>query len=84
MNVSLTPELERLIRDKVASGEYVSESEVVSEALRLLVLQDQRYQRKVEALQAKIQQGIDDLDAGRASPIDEAFTRLRARRERLE
>ncbi len=84
MNLSLTPELESLIRGKVESGEYASESEVVSEALRLLALQDQRYQRKVEALQAKIQQGIDDLDQGRHSPIDEVFARLRARREGLE
>lgn len=37
MNVSLTPELEQYIRRKVSSGLYSNASEVVREALRLLV-----------------------------------------------
>jgi antitoxin ParD1/3/4 len=40
MNVSLTPDLERFIREKVGSGLYNSASEVVREALRLLVARD--------------------------------------------
>jgi len=42
MNVSLTPDLERFVRDKVDSGLYNSASEVVREALRLLVARDER------------------------------------------
>jgi hypothetical protein len=37
MNVSLTPELEKYIRRKVASGFYNNASEVIREALRLLL-----------------------------------------------
>ena len=40
MNVSLTPKLEGFIRKKVSSGLYNNASEVVREALRLLVRQD--------------------------------------------
>lgn len=40
MNVSLTPDLERFVREKVESGLYNSASEVVREALRLLVDHD--------------------------------------------
>jgi antitoxin ParD1/3/4 len=36
MNVSLTPELEAMIRQQVESGRYNNASEVVREALRLL------------------------------------------------
>ena len=36
LNVSLTPELERFITDRVASGRYQTASEVVRAALRLL------------------------------------------------
>jgi antitoxin ParD1/3/4 len=43
MNVSLTPELEQLVREKVASGLYQTASEVVRDALRLLKERD-RYQ----------------------------------------
>ena len=37
MNVSLTPRLEKFIRKKVSSGLYNNASEVVREALRLLI-----------------------------------------------
>lgn len=37
MNVSLTPKLEKYIRRKVASGFYNNASEVIREALRLLL-----------------------------------------------
>lgn len=40
MNVSLTPKLEEFIREKVSSGLYNNASEVVREALRLLVKRD--------------------------------------------
>src|SRR4051794_24694558 len=36
MNVSLTPQLEAMIRQRVESGRYNNASEVVREALRLL------------------------------------------------
>jgi len=35
MNISLTPELERAVKEKVASGLYNNSSEVIREALRL-------------------------------------------------
>ena len=40
MNVSLTKELEQLVNEKVKSGRYLSASEVVREALRLLEERD--------------------------------------------
>jgi antitoxin ParD1/3/4 len=40
MNVSLTPEFERLVNEKVESGLYQTASEVVREALRLLKERD--------------------------------------------
>jgi antitoxin ParD1/3/4 len=48
-NVSMTPELERFVADKVASGRYRSASEVVRAALRLL--------EKHEPLEAKFKSG---------------------------
>ena len=45
MNVSLTPELEKLVEEKVRSGLYQTASEVVREALRLLKLRDDEARR---------------------------------------
>lgn len=64
MNVSLTAELERLIRDKVASGRYTSTSEVVREALRLLEQRDLAQIDRREALRKAWAKGIDSGSAG--------------------
>ena len=40
MNVSLTPHLEAMVRQKVQSGRYNNASEVVREALRLMEERD--------------------------------------------
>jgi antitoxin ParD1/3/4 len=61
MNVSLTPELERLIDDKVKSGLYQTASEVVREALRLLQSRDDELRR----LRASVHAGLDQLDRGK-------------------
>lgn len=46
MNISLTPELERYVRRKVTSGLYNNASEVIREALRLLVNHEGKPARK--------------------------------------
>jgi antitoxin ParD1/3/4 len=58
MNVNLTPQLEELVRSKVASGMYTSASEVVREALRLMDEQDRLRAVKLEQLRKDIGQGL--------------------------
>jgi len=77
MNVSLTPELERLVADKVESGRYTSASEVVREALRLLEEQDQLKQQRLAGVQRKIDLGLRQLDEGQGIPAGDARARLR-------
>ena len=60
MNVSLTPELERLINDKVDAGSYQTASEVVRDALRLLKLRDEG----LVQLRRDIQAGFDQIERG--------------------
>ena len=54
MHVSLTPELESLVKTQVESGLYNSSSEVVREALRVWHEQ-QQYKKKLDALRAKLE-----------------------------
>lgn len=59
MNVNLTPQLEELVRAKVASGLYTSASEVVREALRLMDEQDRLRAAKLEQLREDVRQGLN-------------------------
>ena len=65
MNVNLTPQLEALVRFKVAPGMYTSVSEVVRAALRLMDEQDRLRAAKLQQLRAaKLQQLRDDMRHG--------------------
>ncbi|WP_439546926.1 type II toxin-antitoxin system ParD family antitoxin [Sandarakinorhabdus sp.] len=76
MNVSLSPELDRFVRESVTEGRYQSSSEVVREALRLLQDRQRLDRLKLEALRAEIQRG---LDSGPASLFDVAAIKAQAR-----
>ena len=85
MNVSLTPELERLINDKVDTGSYQTASEVVREALRLLKLRDEG----LVQLRRDVQAGFDQIERGEfaeytARSASKLASRVKARgRKRL-
>jgi antitoxin ParD1/3/4 len=81
MNVSLTPELEKLVQEKAKSGRYNSASEVMREALRLLEEQDQLRAIRLEEVRKKIAAGLESLDRGERIDGEEAFERLRKRSE---
>lgn len=59
MNVSLTPQLEAMVRRKVESGLYNNASEVVREALRLMEERDRfrRLQRAIALADAQHARG---------------------------
>ena len=81
MNVSLTPELEKFVQEKVESGRYTSASEVVREALRLMEKRDLRLAEREEALkafQSELDRRIAEADRGETIPVEEAFAQLRA------
>lgn len=67
MNVSLNPELEKLVNDKIASGMYNSATEVIQEALILLKERDAIASFKLQELRQDIQAGID---SGESVPLD--------------
>jgi len=72
MNVSLTPELERLVTAKVKSGLYGSSSEVVRSALRLLHLWEMDQALRLELLRRDVGIGLEQADEG--DTVDGAAT----------
>ncbi len=86
MNISLAPELEQLVNDRVKTGLYQTANEVIREGLHLLRERDQR----VEALRRDVLAGFEAVELGKftdhdASNIKELADRIKARgRKRLE
>jgi len=61
MNISLTPALEQYVNDKVSTGLYNSVSEVIREALRLLIAQEKPITKDdIERLNRDIELGLSD------------------------
>ena len=67
MNVSLTAELAEYVKAKVQSGRYVSASEVVREALRLLERQEREDAERLRRLR---QAWADGEASGDFKPFD--------------
>lgn len=76
MNVSLTPELEDFIQERVKSGRYHSASEVVREALRLLEDRDEVRRLRLDEMRKKIAAGLASLDRGDAEPGEQVFDEM--------
>ncbi len=69
MNVSLTPELEKLVNEKVKSGLYNSASEVIRESLRLLQEQDMLREIRRNELRREIMLGVEQIRNGEYTEI---------------
>lgn len=65
MNVSLTPKLEKAIREKVESGLYNNASEVIREALRIAHRQEQEN----DWLKREAAIGYAQLEAGERARV---------------
>jgi antitoxin ParD1/3/4 len=72
VNVSLTPELEKLVQAKIESGRYSSETEVVEEALHLLEKQEMH----LKELRARIDKGLAEADRGEVVDGEEFMQRM--------
>jgi putative addiction module CopG family antidote len=71
MRITLTPELDRLVQERVASGAYASEEEVLRAALAALDAEEQ--------ILAAISEGYADFEAGRCRSFSEANSDFRER-----
>lgn len=63
MNITLPVEIEKIIIEKVESGEYKSADEVISISIRLLDAKE----KGTEALRREIMRGVEDIENGRFS-----------------
>jgi len=89
MTITIKPELERKIADKVKSGRYASADEVVADALDVLDRVEAAERLREADISAKAKEGRAQAERGEGIPADMAVARLwdridRWRRERRE
>lgn len=73
ISAELGETLEKVVADLVENGRYNSKSEVLREGVRLVQEREARFKE----LEAKLQKGLDDIEAGRVTPAEEVFDRVR-------
>ena len=76
MNISLTPELESVVKRKVESGLYNNASEVIREALRITL----KHEQENDWLAKEAAIGFAQLEAGQVTRVtskDEFFELVR-------
>jgi Arc/MetJ-type ribon-helix-helix transcriptional regulator len=69
MELTLTPELEAEIQQQLDSGRFQTPVDVLVTAMG--VLRDNMPQESLEVFDAKLQEGIDDIDQGRTYSEEE-------------
>ena len=70
MNFSLTPNLEKFVRDRAESDDYSNASEVVREALRLLKRHEEIENLKLQNLKLALKEADNDLKNGNFIDIE--------------
>jgi antitoxin ParD1/3/4 len=83
LSVTLPHDMAAMVKAKVASGEYATESEVIRDGLRTLLARDAAIENW---LRGEVAKSYDEFaaDPGIGIPADEVMARLRASyRERL-
>ena len=84
MTITLRPEQEQLVRDLLRSGGYENAEDAIDSALEMLRSQNEWLLANRGAIDARIRQGIAELDRGEGIPegdLDAHLARLKAEPE---
>ena len=68
MKVSLSPELERFVEEKVRAGQYQNADEVVNSAVDMLRQQETLSAEDIAELRREIAIGLEQLERGESAP----------------
>jgi antitoxin ParD1/3/4 len=77
LSITLPHEMAQMVKSKVASGEYASESEVIRDGLRVLAARDQAVDNW---LREEVLPVYDEIsaDPSKTVPADEAWAQIEA------
>ena len=80
LSITLPRDMAEMIRGKVQAGTHASNSEVIREALRLMLGQEQLRELELDGLRRKI---VEGRASGEPVPAERVFDRLEAKYTRM-
>jgi antitoxin ParD1/3/4 len=80
LTVTVTPELEAFVRDRVASGRFDTPSDVVREGLKLLEGREHERDAAIAEIRSEIGVGLDQARAGQLRDGEAFFAELARKR----
>ena len=85
MNITLSPDQERFVEERVASGRFLTANEMIREGLALLEERESERSIAIAALRREIQLGTEEADRGELVDGDDVFAEMeRISRERRQ
>ena len=84
LNVSLTPELDKFVQERVVTGRYQTASEVIREGLRLLEQQEQAREATLSALKGKLKRAASQAERGEVVDGEKFIDKLVGRFQRKQ
>jgi antitoxin ParD1/3/4 len=81
MTITLTPELEQFIAERMNKEGYSSPEKVLEEGCRLIQAKEE-YERRREELRHELQIGIDEINRGEVLNGDEVFDQILAENQK--
>jgi len=76
MNITLPPDLEKRVRERIARGDYDDSDSLVQEAIHRLIEEDEG---DLESLRVRLRQADAEIDRGEGLEFDEDTTKELAR-----
>jgi antitoxin ParD1/3/4 len=76
LTITVTPELEAFIRERVSSGRFDTVSDVVREGLKLLEVREHEREAALAEIRRDVQLGLDQARAGQLTDGEEFFAEL--------
>ena len=79
LTITVTPELEAFIRERVAAGRFDTASDVVREGLKLLEVREHEREAVMDEIRREVEIGLEQAKAGQLRDGRAVFDALRRR-----
>ncbi len=81
ISITITPSMKRVLEARMASGEFASASEIMREAFRLWLRQQEKHEQRLAAIRLSVQQ-FNENPAEMAGTLKDLLKTIKTRKKR--